>query len=154
MFWTFLFLRHRQKWKSSVNKQKWSWQREYVCVCQRTSSLLAQCWTLTHNYEICRSLPFSPPLIRASCGLQIMAWLEVCCIYGHSSTLHWSDWEANPALCMVMCNNDNGTQSSSHGWMILHDLHVLLFYDVYFCLIDAFFSFIYFNILLGYLGFL
>lgn len=65
--------------KFRVIESEKDWENICECVCQTTEvTFSSMLHTHTHNNEICSSLPFSPPLIRASCGLLKMAWLEVC----------------------------------------------------------------------------
>lgn len=97
-----------------------------MCLSENEFTFSSMLHTHTHNNEICSSLPSSPPLIRASCGLQIVARLEVCwyCTYGHTGTRHWSSREANSA---PLHGSGNGTRSSSDGLIILHDFDFIMF---------------------------
>lgn len=139
--------------KCSESKRKWDRTREYlwVCLSENEFTFSSMLHTHTHNNEICSSLPFSPPLIRASCGLQITAWLEVC-------------WYIQPHRHTSQVDNPDPLHGSVQNWQWniflgrLDNFTWFWFYYLSFCLFVAFLSllmFCYFFFLLpGYLGFL
>lgn len=83
MFWKpFFSISTNTTWYKKCPESKWTRgrMREYlwVCLSENGFTFSSMLHTHTHINEISSSLPFSPTLIRASCDLQIVAWLEVC----------------------------------------------------------------------------
>lgn len=162
MFWKSFFSIYTNtvRKESSESKQKWDRLRVFCeCVSENEFTFSSMLHTHTHNNEIC-SLPFSPPLIRASCGLQIMAWLEVCWyIRPHRQT---SLVELRNQLCPLAWFCAKMTMELYLPWMAwwFYMILILLCSLLFVCCLSLSVSFVYFFakilffffFLLGHLG--